>query len=124
MDWLGHPDRGARRQPGPIVLPASTRRVIAPNGQSVPVTALDGRVTAQLDLPGLYLVQSTGTDRVVAVTLDDPARSNLLTSTLPRDRGDSAPSRAYGRPWWTYAVLVAVVLVALEWVTWRRRVTV
>ena len=124
IDWLGRPERGVHRQPGPVSLPASTRRVVAPNGQSLPLLKLDDRVTATLPAPGLYLAQTDGGQRVLSVGLGDPARSNLQASALAEDRSARTGLRADKRPWWMYMAAAALFLAALEWVTWRRRVTV
>jgi hypothetical protein len=124
VDWLGRPERGARHQPGPIALPAATERVIAPSGESLPLVKIGGRVSASLPAPGLYLVESAGQQTVVQVDLGDPSRSNLMVGT-PAPKPSSMPApRAPGRQWWRYAALAALGLIALEWVTWRRRVTV
>jgi hypothetical protein len=124
IDWLGRPERGVHRQPGPVNLPAATRRVIAPSGQSLPLVTFDDRVTTTLPAPGLYLAEVMGGQSVVSVGLGDPVRSNLRASTVAADRAVRQASRAGGRPWWIYAASVALILAALEWVTWRRQVTV
>ncbi|MEO7271240.1 MAG: VWA domain-containing protein, partial [Vicinamibacterales bacterium] len=124
VDWLGRPERGARHQPGRVTLPASTRRIVSPSGRALPLKTLDAHISATLPDPGLYLADTAGGQRVLSVGLDDPARSNLRSSTLPED--PSVPQR-WGRaqrPWWTYCAAAAFVLAALEWITWRRRITV
>ena len=124
IDWLGRPARDLHRQLGPNVLPAGTLRVLAPSGRSVPITKLDDRVLASLDAPGLYLVQSDDGESVVRVTLGDRSRSNLLVSTLPDTPSPPSPLRGRGQAWWLLATIAAFALVALEWVTWQRRITV
>jgi hypothetical protein len=124
IDWLGRPERGRRRQPGPIVLPATTRRIIAPDGRAVSTVARDGWVTARLETPGLYLVESTGTPRIVRVSLDDPRRSNVLTTTVAATADGVDSPRPPGRQWATLVVAIVAVMVGIEWITWRRRLTV
>jgi hypothetical protein len=124
IDWLGRPERGVRRQPGLVSLPAGTRRVVTPNGQALPLLTLDDRVTAILPTPGLYLAETLGGQSVLSVGLGDPARSNLLASTIAPDRSPRRALRAEGRPWWMFLASAAFILAGLEWVTWRRRVTV
>ncbi len=125
IDWLGRPSRDLHRQPGPAVLPGATVRVLAPDGGLVPLTRLADRITANLEAPGLYLVQSSDGQSVVRVTLGDMGRSNLLVSSVAG--GSPSPPAApagEGRPWWIYAAIVAFALVTVEWITWQRRVTV
>lgn len=124
IDWLGRPDRDLHRQPGPAVLPPATARVLAPDGRSVPLTRLDDRVGANLEAPGLYLVQSADGQSVLQVTLGDMRRSNLLTSSISETGTRPGPSRRQGRSWWIYATIAAFVLAGLEWMTWQRRITV
>lgn len=124
IDWLGRPERNAHRQPGLVSLPAATRRVVAPNGQSLSLLRFDDRVTTTLPAPGLYLAEGLGGQSVVSVGLRDPGRSNLLVSTVVPDRSVQPPSRGEGRPWWIYMAYAALVLVSIEWVTWQRRVTI
>jgi hypothetical protein len=124
IDWLGRPERDLHRPPGPTMLPSATVRVVAPDGRSLPLTRLDDRVRVSLDEPGLYLVQSADGQRVIRVTLGDTRRSNLLVSSLPDTRSPLPPGEGPGRSWWVYATIAALTLVALEWMTWQRRITV
>jgi hypothetical protein len=99
--------------------------VVAPNGQALPLVPLEDRVTATLPAPGLYLAETGGGGQsVLSVGLGDPARSNLLTSAAAPDRSPRRTPRAEGRPWWIALASAALILGGLEWVTWRRRVTV
>ncbi len=123
VDWLGRPERDLRNQPGRVTLPPSTRRLVAPNGQALPLITFEDRVSAIVPAPGLYLTETAGGQRVLSVGLDDPARSNLMVSSVSQDTSvDLRPG--VQRPWWIYCAAAAFLLAALEWVTWRRRVTV
>ncbi|MEO8070029.1 MAG: VWA domain-containing protein [Acidobacteriota bacterium] len=124
LDWLGRPERDVRRQPGIVVLPATTRRVIAPDGRSLPLAKLGDAATTTLTAPGLYLVESPGAQSVLTVGLDDPRRSNLMTSSMPRGDANAAAGQPLRRPWWMYLTGAALGLLLLESLTWRRRVTV
>jgi hypothetical protein len=124
IDWLGRPASDLHQLPGRTSLPAGTVRVLGPDGRPVPFARLGDRVTATLQAPGLYLVQSAGSQRVLRVTLGDMRRSNLLVSSLaesPASPTQAAPRRL---AWWIAAALTALVLISLEWITWQRRITV
>jgi hypothetical protein len=123
IDWLVRPERGVRRSLGPVALPTATSSVTAPTGESVPLSRSGDAVTANLTLPGLYRIETRGSSRVVTVALDDPLKSNLQVSVLSAASA-AQPLHTRSRPWWTMAAWVALVLVAIEWLTWLRRVTV
>lgn len=125
IEWLGRPERGVRRSMGAVALPSSTTMVTSPAGQSVPLTRSANSAIADLRAPGLYRVDASGgASRVITVALDDPSRSDLRVSSVPAAtmRGDAARNSA--TPWWTIAAWTALVLSAIEWLTWLRGVTV
>lgn len=125
IDWLARATRATSRRPGPIMLPTTTDSVLAPDGRALPLVKLADRVTTTLQVPGLYLVEAAGVQRVVNVTLDEPAASDLGTSTLPPITADAAGApRGAAGPWWRVAAIAALLLVAVEWLTWQRRITV
>jgi hypothetical protein len=124
VDWLGRPDRGARRTPGPVALPVDTTGVTSPTGQSMTIGRSGGLVTTTLTSPGLYRIDGPGGPRVIAVGLDDPPRSNLQVSSVPPAKPDAAPASAPKSSWPVIATWGALALVVVEWLTWLRRVTV
>jgi hypothetical protein len=124
IDWLGRPERDRRRQPGPASLPAGTRRIVAPNGRPLPLVTAGDEVRTLLPSPGLYLAETRSGREVLSVGLGDPDRSNLLVSTIKEARADRAAPRRGERPWWAGLIAAALLLAALEWITWRRRITV
>jgi hypothetical protein len=59
------------------------------------------------------------------VNAGDPEISDLQHTRIPaaaQNGGDAGQTR--GRPWWLIALATALVLIAAEWWTWQRRVTV
>lgn len=125
IEWLARPAAGETRASGPVELPTSTSRVTAPDGQAVPLVRAGDRVMAQLSAPGLYLVEAAGSRSVIGVNVGTPDVANLTRTTLSEaDRRRSDVFGLGGRPWWTYAVVLALVLLLAEWWTWQRRVTV
>ncbi len=125
VEWLARPALAESRRPGPMSLPLSTTRVVAPDGAAVPLIRTEDRAVARLDMPGLYHVQAAGSDAVVPVNVGGPELSNLTRTTLSDElTKGSGGERAAGRPWWMYGIFVAFVLAAAEWGTWQRRITV
>ena len=123
LDWLARPSIGAR-QPGPVVLPASTAKVTMPDGGQAPLVRTGDRTIAMLETPGLYLVEAGGSRGVITVNVGGPEVSNLTRTSLPPSVTSAAAGGGSGRSWWVYGVLIAFVLVLAEWMTWQRRITV
>ncbi len=124
IEWLARPSYGVLRHPGPVRLPASTARVLAPDGQPLPIVRAGDSVVVRLSKPGLYLVDAGGSRGVVGVNVGDPDVSNLARSSLAAGGASRVSSGGAGRPWWMWAVAIAFVLVGIEWWTWQRRLTV
>jgi von Willebrand factor type A domain len=125
LEWLARPTFDATGQSGPVTLPASVTRVVSSDGTVVPLLRAGDRIVVSLRKPGLYRVEAGGARGVVAVNVGDPEVSNLGRSTLAAGAKTVLPvGLGSGRPWWIYGLLVAFVLVAVEWWTWQRRITV
>ena len=124
LEWLARPTFEVM-QSGPMTLPSSVTRVVAPDGTVVPLLQAGDQQVVNLRRPGLYRVEAGGARGVVAVNVGDPETSNLARTTLAGgERPVRAAGIASGQPWWMYGVLVAFILVAVEWWTWQRRITV
>ena len=124
LEWLGRPSYGVLRKPGPVRLPASTTRVVSPAGQPVPLVRAGDAVVARLAAPGLYLVDAAGSRGVIGVNVGDPEVSNVARTSLANPSASAVGSGGAGWPWWMWAVTLAFILLAAEWWTWQRRVTV
>lgn len=124
MEWLARPSYGVLKRPGPVQLPASTSRVVSPDGKPVPLVRAGDRSVVRLSSPGLYLVDAGGSRGVVGVNIGDPDVSNLTRSAIASGAAAQVASGGAGWPWWMWAVASAFVLTAVEWWTWQRRVTV
>jgi hypothetical protein len=97
-------------------------RVLTPDGQPLSLHRAGDHVIATLATPGLYRIESGGAHSVVGVNVGGADVSNLERTTL--SGAAAAASSSSGRPWWIYAVLLALVLATAEWWTWLRRITV
>ena len=124
IEWLARPSYGVLQRPGAVRLPASTSRVVVARRQADSVVTHVGNSSAvRLPAPGLYLVDAAGSRGVVGVNVGDPEVSNLSRSSLTGNAAVVASGGA-GWPWWMWAVVIAFVLISVEWWTWQRRVTV
>ena len=123
LEWLARPALSSTGRPGPVDVPASTRRVIGPDGTNVEIMRAGERAVATLRTPGLYRVEAAGSHSVVGVNVGAPDISNLQRSTITGS-ASSVAGQMTGRPWWWYAVVLAFVVGAIEFATWQRRITV
>jgi hypothetical protein len=57
------------------------------------------------------------------MNVGDPEVSNLSRSSLTGNVAVVAAGSA-GWSWWLWAVVISFLLIATEWWTWQRRVTV
>lgn len=110
----------------PAATPASTppaSPLASPNAAPPPRVAL-----GLLERTGLYRLDgSVAADRVIAVNLLDPLESDLRTRTTPDAVGIQAKSATLGGPQprevWRELVMLALGLLAIEWVlyAWMSR---
>jgi hypothetical protein len=124
IEWLARPYYGGVRKPGLVTLPPSTSRVVSPTGEQVPIVRAGSSAVVRLRSPGLYLVDAAGSRGVVGVNVGDPDVSNLSRSALGEGEATAVAAGGAGRPWWMWAIGLGFLLVAAEWWTWQRRVTV
>lgn len=124
LDWLARPAAGEVRTPGPLDLPASTTHVTAPDGQPVDLIHAGDRVLVRLRTPGLYLVEAGGSRSVIGVNVGNPTIANLSRTNVPAGARAAGLAAFAAGSWWSYAVMLALVLLAVEWWTWQRKITV
>lgn len=124
IDWLAHPVASGVRRPGMATFAGNLSLILGPNGQPVPVTNIGASAVAALGRPGFYQATSGGATSVIAVNAGDPEVSDLQHTHLAAEARAAGASPSRGRPWWLIAAAFALVLLAAEWWTWQRRVTV
>lgn len=114
-----------------VPVPAGTSRAVVetPSGRRVPAPVHEGRAVFFGGEAGLYRVHAGDAHVLVAGNLADPAESRCghrATITLGGARGTAPTPGAAGirRELWLYLLAGAVAILAVEWVTWHRRVTV
>jgi hypothetical protein len=125
IEWLARPIEGSTRRPGPIALTPGTTRVTAPDNSVVPLSRVGSSVSARLTQPGFYTIEAGGARSTVGVNIGSPEVSNLQHTSLGnRGAGVVVAGSGSSHAWWLYAVIAAFLLVAAEWWTWQRRITV
>ena len=124
LEWLGRPQtRDLSLRPG-LTSFTEASRVTRADGESVPLTGMQGSAVGLLATPGLYGIQNAGARNTIAVNAADPQRSNVARTSLAANANVARPRGSLERPWWLACAFLAFVLAFAEWWTWQRRITV
>jgi hypothetical protein len=132
LGWLMDEQVALARAPGRVEVPLPSAAVTDLEGNGVVAWPLSDRTVFQADQPGLYTVVAAGDRRLrVAVNLASVERSSVNDSGLASSEitaaGTTVLAGAEPGPsdeLWIFLLLLALVLVVVEWVTYHRRVTV
>ena len=126
VDWLTREPRAQTQPPGLVRLPMSGARVLDFEGQVVPTTEVSGATLFDAARPGLYTAVARDQRSRVAVNLLDSRATAINVSRLkPADPPAASGKWTPGMPDpWTLLLLAAVALLAIEWWTYHRRLTV
>jgi hypothetical protein len=81
-------------------------------------------LTGMLRTPGLYVAEGGGARSTLAVSLADPAGSNVARTSLQAGTNTAPARKLLDRQWWIGCAIAAFLLAFAEWWTWQRRVTV
>ena len=132
MAWLMGEQGALARGPGRIEVPLPMAEVTDLEGGEVVAWPLSDRTVFIADQPGLYTVVAEGGRRLrVAVNLASVERSSVNDTGLTADditaTGSTALAGADPGPseeLWIFLLLLALLLVVGEWVTYHMRLTV
>jgi hypothetical protein len=123
--WFGRERLALRRAPGTIELPLTAAEVRTIDGRSLPTQEGVSGTIFEAEEPGLYVASSGDARQYVAVNFANRDFSNINNS--PK-RNDAEIQRAgvslLRRELWVYLLSVAALLIAAEWFTYHRRITV
>ena len=108
-------------------VPAEHARVLDLDGREVATRAAPGTTLFDSDEPGLYTALARDERIRVAVNLFDPQITAVNASRFKQAATPAAPAPA-ARPLatdpWILLLVLAVLLLAVEWWTYNRRLTV
>ena len=120
------------RAPGRVEVPLPMAAVTDLEGTEIVAWPLSDRTVFMADQPGLYTVTSEGDRRLrVAVNLASAERTSVNDSGLASDEVRAAASTVLagaepgpGVELWIFLLLLALLLLVAEWVTYHRRLTI
>ncbi|HTS52122.1 MAG TPA: hypothetical protein VMH26_02510 [Burkholderiales bacterium] len=125
VDWMTGEPLALKSGPAQVRLPVTGAKVVDLQGHGVATREMLGATFAELERPGLYTAIARDRRVRVAVNVADPSVTAINASRLPPQQ---AVPGLQPRPWpitpWLALLLVAALLVVLEWWTYNRRLTV
>ena len=131
LGWLMDEQVALARAPGQIEVPLAMAAVTDLEGSDVATWPLSNRTVFMADQPGLYTVAQGDRRLRVAVNLASTARTSVNDSRFTSDEITSAASTVLAdteagpnEELWMAFLLLALLLVVVEWVTYHRRLTV
>ena len=131
LGWLMDEQVALARAPGQIEVPLAMAAVTDLEGSDVATWPLSNRTVFMADQPGLYTVAQADRRLRVAVNLASTARTSVNDSGFTSDEITSAASTVLAdteagpnEELWMAFLLLALLLVVVEWVTYHRRLTV
>jgi hypothetical protein len=112
---------------GLVQLPVAGAKVLDLQGQKVATRDVPGATLIEAQQPGFYTAIAPDRRVHVAVNVVDPAVTAVNSGRLAAQPAAPAPP-AGAAPWatnpWSALLLIAALLLVLEWWTYNRRITV
>jgi hypothetical protein len=123
LAWFSREQLALKRSPGIVDVPLANAQIRTIDGKTIPSDQQLGKTVFQASEPGLYAA-TQGDDRIhVAVNLANPMFSDVNRSLFKTDPQTAGQHFWLHRELWFYMLLAALVLAALEWYTYHRRIT-
>lgn len=122
LEWFARASPVRVEAPGTLRLPGDVTAVRRADRGAAAFRHVGDVTVADLREPGLYLADRPTGQLPIAINAGSRASSNVRHSSRADAASGSAPAAAAGL--WVWLVAIAFVLVAAEFYTWHRRVTV
>lgn len=124
LAWLSREPLALRKQPGLIRVPMGQAEIKALNGNRLDAHASGNTTVFEASEPGLYVATHEDSRQYVAVNLASPQYSNLNRLASQKDKPAAVTPGWMEQELWFYMIGAAVLLLALEWFTYHRGITV
>jgi hypothetical protein len=123
LAWLSREPLALRRQPGIVSVPMGGAEIKALNGATVASHAREDATIFEADEPGLYVATHETVRQYVAVNLGNSQYSNINGNVSQKDKAETSAAGWLQKELWFYMIAAAAVLLAIEWITYHRGVT-
>ena len=125
LNWFTGEASPLHRQLGTVTVPLTGGYIISSTGDPVASSQQLNATVFDTSTPGLFTAIADNTHVPVAVNVISHKLSNINQSTFSKT--NSLPSSEYVPPkreLWFYMLLLAILLICAEWLTYHRRITV
>jgi hypothetical protein len=123
LAWFGRERLALRRTAGIVEIPIINAQITGPDGKTVASRAYLDRTVFEARDPGLYVATKDGQRQYVAVNLMSRQYSNINHAALNWGSQIQPAAGLLKHEVWFYLLLLAVILLGLEWFTYHRRIT-
>lgn len=127
MQWLTAEIPPQNAAVGAVRVPFENARVDAVKAGKVATRAVPGGTLFTLASSDFATVEAEGVRMRVAVNTTNPAVTDINASSLPPDAAPMSAgtnrASAATTPWWPALLIVAGLLMLVEWITYHRRVS-
>jgi hypothetical protein len=124
VSWFGRERLALRRAPGLVEVPILQGVIRTNDGRDIPAQQASNGTVFEAANPGLYVATGDGIRQYIAVNFASREFSDINRS---KETGAaSSPSSAipfFRRELWFYMLCGALLLIAAEWYTYHRRIT-
>jgi hypothetical protein len=124
LAWLSREPLALRRQPGLVAVPLMPAEIRSLNGTRVESHARGNTTTFEAAEPGLYIATREDTRQYVAVNLASSQYSNVNRTSSQKDAPAALSAGWLQQELWFYMLVIAALLLGLEWFTYHRGITV
>ena len=123
MAWFGRERLALRRTTGIVEVPIVNAQISGPDGKAIASRGYLDRTVFEAREPGLYVATKDGIRQYIAVNLISRQYSNINHPALNWESDIQSPGRFLTHEVWYYLLLLAVMLLGMEWFTYHRRIT-
>jgi hypothetical protein len=123
LAWFSRDQLAVHRVPGTIEVPLQNAQIRSIDDRAVASQPQMGKTVFEALEPGLYTATQGDARIRVAVNLANREFSDVNRSAFRNDAIQVSGQRLLKRELWFYMLFVAVVLIAGEWFTYHKRIT-
>jgi hypothetical protein len=123
LAWLSRDQLALRAEPGTVEVPLSNAQIRTIDGKSVAAQSQLNKTLFDASEPGLYTATQGDTHLHIAINLSNRNFSDVNRSAFRNNNATLFEQHLLRRELWFYMLAGAVILIAAEWFTYHRRIT-